>query len=89
MNERLLLLLPHGQMVFTFPKVLRVFFRHDRKLRGEISKMVYLMIQRFHNEAAGRRIQSAAVIDSFLRRTLLNERLARNMLGHRVGIINA
>ena len=62
MNERLLLRLPHRQMVFTFPKVLRVFFRHDRKLFGEVSRLVYRMIQRFSNEAAGRRIQSAAVI---------------------------
>ena len=62
MNERLLLLLPHRQIVFTFPKVLRVFFRHDRRLYGEISKLVYRIIQRFYNEAAGRRIQGAAVI---------------------------
>ena len=62
MNERLLLVLPHRQMVFTFPKVLRVFFRCDKRLYGEISKLVYRMIQRFYNEAAGKRIQSAAVI---------------------------
>ena len=70
MNERLLLLLPHRQIVFTprsghctdFPKVLRVFFRHDRRLFGEISKLVYRMIHEFYNEAVGRRIQSAAVI---------------------------
>jgi hypothetical protein len=131
MNEHLLLLLPHRQMVFTFPKVLRAFFRHDRRLYGEISKLVYRMIQRFYNAAAGRRVQSAAVVAYasagefarwnphlhsifpeggfdrqgrfvhvpsldlarlsqyfrctmvafFLKRTLLNERLARNMLG--------
>jgi hypothetical protein len=61
-NERLLLRLPHRQMVFTFPKVLRVFFLHDRNLFGEVSRFVYRMIQRFSNEAAGRSIQSAAVI---------------------------
>ena len=61
-NERLLLRLPHRQMVFTFPKVLRVFFRHDRNLFGEVSRLVYRMIQRFSNETAGRRIQGAAVI---------------------------
>jgi len=40
MNEKLLLVLLHRQMVFTFPKALRVFFRHDRRLYGEISKLV-------------------------------------------------
>jgi hypothetical protein len=49
-------------MVFTFPKVIRIFFRHDRGLYGEISKLVYRIIQSFYNAAAGRRIQSAAVI---------------------------
>jgi hypothetical protein len=62
MNEHLLLLLPHRQMVFTFPKVLRVFFRHDRRLYGEISKLVYRMIRSFYTAAAGRRIHSAVVI---------------------------
>ncbi|MBN1838189.1 MAG: transposase zinc-binding domain-containing protein [Spirochaetales bacterium] len=34
MNERLLLPLPHRQMVFTFPKVLRGFFRYHPTLSG-------------------------------------------------------
>ena len=29
MNEQLLLRLPHRQFVWTFPKLLRPFFRHD------------------------------------------------------------
>ncbi len=37
-------------------------FNLDRRLYGEISKLVYRMIQRFYNAAAGRRVQSAAVI---------------------------
>jgi hypothetical protein len=49
-------------MVFTFPKVLRAFFRPDRRLYGEISKLAYRMIQRFYNSTAGRRVQSASVI---------------------------
>jgi len=35
MNEWFLLRLPHRQIVFTFPKVLRTFFRHDHGLVGE------------------------------------------------------
>jgi hypothetical protein len=62
MNERLMLLLPHRQVVFTFPKVLRVFFRYDRSLYGELCKLVYPMMQRFYTEAAGKAIQGAAVI---------------------------
>src|SRR4030042_582036 len=39
MNERLLLLLPHRQVVFIFPKLLRVFFGHDRSLYGDLCKL--------------------------------------------------
>src|SRR5271157_1412834 len=62
MNERLLLRLPHRQIVFTFPKVLRPFFRHDHELFGEVSRLAYRMIQDFYSTAAGRKIQGAAVI---------------------------
>ena len=53
MNERLLLRLPHRQIVFTFPKVLRAFFRHDHDLIGEVSRLAYRMIQDFYSAAAG------------------------------------
>jgi len=62
MNQHLLLRLPHRQMVFTFPKVLRGFFRHHRSLYGEIARQVYAMITTFYNAAAGCRLHSAAVI---------------------------
>jgi hypothetical protein len=53
-NERLLLSLPHRQRVFTFPRILRGFFRHHRTLYGEIARQVYAMIIQFYNAAAGR-----------------------------------
>ena len=62
MNERLLLLLPHLQIVFTFPKVLRLFFRHDHELFGEVSRLAYRMIQDFYSAAAVSKVQGAAVI---------------------------
>jgi hypothetical protein len=42
--------------------MLRVFFRHCRGLQGEVRRLVYCMVQRFFNAAAGRRIRSAALI---------------------------
>jgi hypothetical protein len=62
MNERLLLRLPHRQIVFTFPKVLRGFFRHHRTLYGEIAREVYAMVTTFYNTAAGCKIQTAAAL---------------------------
>ena len=49
MNEQLLLRLPHRQFVFTIPKVLRVFFRHDRRLHGEVSRLVYGLVAGLRN----------------------------------------
>ena len=62
MNEQLLLRLPHRQFVFTFPKVLRVFFRHDKSLHGEISRLIYALVRDFATEAAGKPIRTAAVV---------------------------
>jgi len=53
---------PRSGYCIDFPKVLRAFFHHDRNLFGEVSRLVYRMIQSFSNVAAGRRIQSTGVI---------------------------
>ena len=76
LNEEVLLRLPHRQFVFTqvawpsrsrrprpgFPKALRVFFRHDRKLFAEISKMIFSMISDFYREVSGKEISTGMVI---------------------------
>ena len=62
LSERLLLRLPHRQFVFSFPKALRIFFKHDRRLFSEVSRLLFDVIQSFYNEAAGRSIRTAAVL---------------------------
>jgi hypothetical protein len=57
MNEQLLLRLPQRQVVFTFPKVLRVFYRNDHRLVGDVSRLVYRMMQGVYSAAAGRKIK--------------------------------
>jgi hypothetical protein len=61
-NEQLLLRLPHRQFVFTLPKVLRVFFRHDKRLHGEISRLIYALVRDFAAEAAGRPLHTAGIL---------------------------
>jgi hypothetical protein len=66
----LLLRLPHKQFVFTpwsgrctdLPKVLRVFFRHDKGLHGEISRLIYALVRDFTTEAAGKPVRTADVV---------------------------
>lgn len=52
----------HRQFAFTIPKVLRAFFRHDMRLHGEISRLVYRLVREFTSEAAGKSVHSAAVV---------------------------
>jgi hypothetical protein len=62
MNERLLLALPHRQFVFTFPKLLRPYFRHNRRLFSEISRLIFAILQRFYDRAAKRPVRTATVL---------------------------
>ena len=62
MNEQLLLRLPHRQFVFTLPKVLRVFFRHDTRLHGEISRLVYGLVRDLTTAASDISRRTAAVV---------------------------
>ena len=39
-----------------------MFFRHDRRLHGEISRLVYGLVRDFATAAAGKRIRTAAVV---------------------------
>lgn len=41
MANDLLLRLPHRLVTLSMPKMLRVFFKHDRKLFSEVSKLIF------------------------------------------------
>ena len=62
MNERLLLALPHRQFVFTFPKLLRPYFRHHRRLFSEVSQVIFAILQRFYDKAARRPVRTGMVL---------------------------
>lgn len=60
--DHLLLALPHRQFVFSIPKALRVFFRHDQKLFAPVSSLIFSMISEFYSLTAGKPITSAGVL---------------------------
>lgn len=62
MNERLLLVLPHRQFAFTFPKLLRPYFRHNRRLFSEVSRLIFAILERFYNHSAKRPVRLAVVL---------------------------
>lgn len=62
LTEEVLLNLPHRQFVFTVPKALRPFFRHDRTLFADVTRLINDLIGEFYNAAAGRVLLSGMVI---------------------------
>lgn len=62
LDEHLLFALPHRQFVFTLPKALRVFLRHDQRFFGQISRLIFSLITDFYSVAACKTISSAAVL---------------------------
>ncbi len=62
LTNEVLLDLPHRQFVFTMPKALRPFFRHDRGLFAELSRLIYAIISEFYADAAGRPLMTGVII---------------------------
>jgi hypothetical protein len=62
LTNEVLLRLPHRQFVFSMPKALRPFFRHDRRLFSEVSGLIYEILREFYHEAAGRQLLTGMVI---------------------------
>ena len=67
MREKLLLDVPHRQVVFTIPKMLRVFFKFKRKLLGELCRCAVRALLFYFQAAAGKTIEPGvvAVIQTF------------------------
>ena len=60
-NE-VLLRLPHRQFVFTLPKALRVFLKHNRLLFSDISHLIFDLIQNYYNEVSGKNITTGLIL---------------------------
>jgi len=65
LDEQLLFTLPHRQFVFSIPKALRIFFRHDQKLFAAVSSLLFSLIRKFYRLAAGAPLLSTASIIAF------------------------
>ncbi len=53
MREELLLDVPHRQVVFTIPKMLRVFFKYNRRLLGELCRCALRSLTRYFEVTTG------------------------------------
>ena len=54
LRERVLTPVSHRQIVFTIPKMLRIYFMYDRKLLGKLAQCGYAAIKEIYRETLGR-----------------------------------
>jgi hypothetical protein len=62
LSENVLLKLPHRQFVFTVPKPLRPYFKHDRNLFEEVSRIIFSIIHEYYAESAATAVKTGVVI---------------------------
>jgi len=62
LSENVLLKLPHRQFVFTIPKLLRVYFKYDRNLFADVSKIIFSIMNDYYNEAANTAVKPGILV---------------------------
>ena len=62
MANDVLLRLPHRQYVWSIPKALRIYFRNDKSLFADISKIIFSIINEYYNEASQTPLKTGAII---------------------------
>jgi ribosomal protein S27E len=77
MRETLLLDVPHRQVVFTIPKMLRIFFKYNRRLLGELCRLALRCLTRYFEVLADSALTPGviAVIQTFGNRINLHPHL--------------
>jgi hypothetical protein len=64
MTENILYPLPHRQYVFTISKLLRPYFKFDRKLLGKLSQCAYQSLKEFFQATLNRKEAVPGVVVS-------------------------
>jgi len=62
LTNKVLIRLPHRQFVFALTKALRPFFRHDRRLFSEVSRLLCDILGEFYHEATGRSLVTGIAV---------------------------
>jgi ribosomal protein S27E len=67
MREELLVDVPHRQVVFTIPKMLRIFFKYKRRLLGDLCQAAVQALLKYFQATTGSELRPGvvAVIQSF------------------------
>jgi hypothetical protein len=62
MRETLLLDVPHRQVVFTIPRMLRIFFRYNRRLLGELCRSALRSLIRYFAAVTGSELMPGVIV---------------------------
>ncbi len=62
LSENVLLRLPHRQFVFTILKILRLYFKNDRKLFADVSKIIFSIVNDYYNAVAKTAVKTGVVV---------------------------
>jgi hypothetical protein len=86
MREELLLDVPHRQIVFTIPNMLRLFFKYKRRLLGELCCLALRSLPRHFEALAGSALTPGviAAIQTFGDRINLLPPVPEHDEGHRL-----
>jgi ribosomal protein S27E len=61
MRQTLLLDVPHRQVVFTIPRMLRVFFRYNRRLLGELCRLALRSLTHYFEVVTGSKLTPGVI----------------------------
>jgi hypothetical protein len=61
MREELLLDVPHRQVVFTIPKMLRIFFKYNRRLLGSLCRCALRSLTRYFEVLTGGKLRPGVI----------------------------
>jgi ribosomal protein S27E len=61
MREELLLDVPHRQVVFTIPKMLRIFFKYNRRLLGDLCRLALRSLTLYFKAMAGSALMAGVI----------------------------
>jgi hypothetical protein len=62
LSEHVLLKLSHRQFVFTAPKLLRSYFKYDRNLFEEVSRIIFSIIYDYYRETAPTAVKTGVIV---------------------------
>jgi len=61
MRETLILDVPHRQVVFTIPRILRIFFKYNRRLLGSLCHCVFRSLTRYFEVTTGKELRPGVI----------------------------